>query len=115
MNREAVEEYSKEVCMVSEEILANLSLLMKMEEDSLKELHNGMRLAMRMNYYPICSKPDLVIGLSPHSDSGSISLLVQDDDVTGLEIRHHGQWIPVKPLRGAFDVNIADSLEVRKP
>ncbi|KAF7816418.1 protein SRG1-like [Senna tora] len=110
--KETVEEYSAEICRVSEEILANLSLLMKMKEDGLKELHKVMRLSTRMNYYPPCSKPELVLGLSPHSDSGSITILVQHDDIPGLQIRHQGQWIPIKPLPGAFVVNVGDTLEV---
>ncbi|KAF7816415.1 Protein SRG1 [Senna tora] len=97
---------------VSEEILANLALLIKMKENSLKELHKAMRLGMRMNYYPPCSKPELVLGINPQSDSGSITLLLQDDDILGLQIRHQGQWIPVKPLPGAFVVNVADAVEV---
>ncbi|KAF7816419.1 protein SRG1-like [Senna tora] len=110
--KETVDEYSAEICRVSEEILANLSMLMRMKEDSLKELHKVMRIAMRMNYYPFCSKPELVLGISPHSDGGSITILLQDDYITGLQIRHQGQWVPVKPLPGAFVVNIGDALQM---
>ncbi|KAF7816417.1 protein SRG1-like [Senna tora] len=110
--RETVEEYSTEICRVSKEILANLSLLMKMKEDSLKEMHKVMRLGMRMNYYPLCSKPELVLGIGPHSDSSSITILLQDDDITGLQIHHQEQWVPVKPLPGAFVVNVGDALQI---
>ncbi|KAF7816420.1 protein SRG1-like [Senna tora] len=110
--KEIVEEYSAEIIRVSEEILANLSLLMKMKEDSLKEMHKVMRLGMRMNYYPLCSKPELVLGVSPHSDGGSITILLQDDDVTGLQVLHQGQWVPVKPLPGAFVVNLGDAMQM---
>lgn len=109
-----MEEYSVEICKVSEEILANLSVLMELKEDSIKELHKVMKLGMRMNYYPFCSKPDLVLGLSPHSDGNSITILLQDDDVTGLQVHHQGEWVAVKPLAGAFVVNIGDTMEVPK-
>ncbi|XP_028776166.1 probable 2-oxoglutarate/Fe(II)-dependent dioxygenase [Neltuma alba] len=58
------------------------------------------------------SQPDLVLGISPHSDSGTITILLQDDHITALRIHHHGHWIPVKPLPGAFVVNVGDTLEV---
>ncbi|KAK9189445.1 hypothetical protein WN943_018042 [Citrus x changshan-huyou] len=47
---------------VAEEVLAKLSLLMGMDKDGLKMLHREMKQAVRMNYYPTCSRPDLVHG-----------------------------------------------------
>lgn len=112
LGRETVEEYTREISRVCEEIFEKLSVLMGMKEEGLKELHQDMKLAMRMNYYPPCPKPDLVLGISPHSDGGSITILLQDDHVTALQIHHHGHWIPVKPLPSAFVVNVGDALEV---
>lgn len=84
-----------------------------MEGGFLKELHGVMKLGMRMNYYPTCSRPDLVLGVSPHSDCSSITLLLQDDDITALQIKHKEAWIPVKPVPNALVVNIGDVVEVR--
>ena len=58
-----------------------------------------------MNYYPNCSRPELVLGVSPHSDASSITLLIQDDDITGLQIRHEEGWVPVKPIPNAIVIN----------
>ena len=69
---------------------------------------------MRMNYSPPCSRPDLVLGVSPHSDGGSLTVLMQDDDINGLQIKHKGRRIPVKPIPNAFVINIADLTEVLK-
>ncbi|XP_054797035.1 probable 2-oxoglutarate/Fe(II)-dependent dioxygenase isoform X2 [Prosopis cineraria] len=85
---------------------------MGMEEEGLKELHRVVKLAMRMNYYPPCPKPELVLGISPHSYGDTITFLLQDDHITALQIHHQGHWVPVKPLPGAFVVNVADTLEV---
>ncbi|KAI9100199.1 hypothetical protein K1719_024417 [Acacia pycnantha] len=52
-----------------------------------------------LKYWPL-TLPDLVLGISLHSDSGTITILLQDDHITALQIHHH--WIPVKPLPGAF-------------
>ncbi|KAL9418516.1 hypothetical protein AB3S75_036471 [Citrus x aurantiifolia] len=73
---------------VAEEVLARLSLLMGMDKDGLKMLHREMKQAVRMNYYPTCSRPDLVHGVSPHSDACTITFLLLDDEITALQIKH---------------------------
>ena len=112
LNREAIEEYSAELKRVTEEIMANLSVLMGMDKNGLKMLHQVTKQAMRMNYYPPCPQPELVLGVSPHSDGGSITLLLQDDETTGLQIKHKGGWLPVKPIPNALVVNVGDVIEV---
>ena len=111
-DREAVEKYSTELQKVGDEIFENLSVLMGMERESLKDIHGVMKLGVRMNYYPACARPDLVLGVSPHSDASSLTLLLQDDDITGLQIKNKGIWVPVKPIPNALVVNIGDALEV---
>ncbi|KAL8102933.1 protein LATERAL BRANCHING OXIDOREDUCTASE 1-like [Apium graveolens] len=110
--REAVELYSTELQKVGDEIFANMSVLMGMGRESLKDIHGVMKLGIRMNYYPSCAKPDLVLGVSPHSDASSLTLLLQDDEITGLQIKHKGIWVPVKPIPNALVVNIGDAVEV---
>jgi len=68
--------------------------------------------AMRMNYYPPCPQPENVIGLNPHSDANALTILLQANDIEGLQIRKDGQWISVKPLTNAFVINVGDILEV---
>ncbi|MFQ6627120.1 hypothetical protein Gotur_005383 [Gossypium turneri] len=69
---------------IGEEIQANLSVLMGLKRDELKSLQGELKRGIRMNYYPTCSRPHLVLGISPHSDGTSFTLLLQDDDVTAL-------------------------------
>ncbi|XVF23936.1 hypothetical protein REPUB_Repub13aG0083000 [Reevesia pubescens] len=81
----AFDVYSKEVQKVTEEIYANLSVLIRMGRDGLK---------------------------SPHSNKSSLSLILQDDEMSGLQIKHKEEWILVKPIPGCFMVNIGDSTEI---
>lgn len=111
-HREAIDQYSTAIRKVTEEIFAKLSLLMGMDKDGLKLLHGEMKQATRMNYYPTCSRPELVLGISPHSDASTITLLLQDDKITGLQIKHKDSWVPVKPIPDAIVVNIGDVAEV---
>ncbi|KAJ7524770.1 hypothetical protein O6H91_17G020400 [Diphasiastrum complanatum] len=67
---------------------------------------------MRLNYYPPCPAPDLVLGVSGHKDSGALTVLVQDE-VGGLEVRRKdGEWIRVKPRRDALIINVGDLFQV---
>ncbi|XVE69317.1 hypothetical protein DITRI_Ditri09bG0142600 [Diplodiscus trichospermus] len=110
--KEAVEVYSKEIQMVAEELYANLSLLMGMNRDGLKMLQGELKQAIRMNYYPACSRPDLVLGVSPHSDGSALTLLLQDDEIIGLQIKNKEEWIPVKPITNSLVVNLGDAVEI---
>ncbi|KAI4354532.1 hypothetical protein L6164_003385 [Bauhinia variegata] len=109
---EIIEAYSSEVKRVGEELLSSLSMIMGMQKHALLEVHKELVQVLRVNYYPPCSSPDQVLGLSPHSDTSTISILMQDDDVSGLEIRHRGGWVPVTPISDALVVNVGDVIEM---
>ncbi|CAI0381935.1 unnamed protein product [Linum tenue] len=69
----------------------------------------------RMNYYPPCPQPELVMGLNSHSDAVGLTILLQlTADTQGLQIKQDGHWVPVVPLPNAFIINIGDILEVKK-
>lgn len=63
------------------------------------------------HYYPPCPEPELAIGTSQHSDSGFLTVLLQDH-IGGLQILHDGEWVDVVPIPGALVVNIGDLLQV---
>lgn len=86
--------------------------MMNMGKETLQRLHGEMKQAIRLNYYPICSRPELVLGVSPHSDCSTMSLLLQDDEVSALQIQHEGHWVPIEPIPRALVVNVGDIFEV---
>ena len=85
-----------------------------MEATDMKALFDEGFQSMRMNYDPPCPQPELVIGLNPHSDAIGLTILLQVNEMEGLQVKKDGMWIPVKPLHNAFVVNIRDILEVRR-
>ncbi|KAG6487309.1 protein SRG1-like [Zingiber officinale] len=109
--KDALTTYSDQAKRVAMQLLSHLSLLMNMNREGLLNLHGEMGLGMRLNYYPACSRPDEVMGVSPHSDGSSITILWQDEDIAGLQIKHEGEWIPVEPIPHALVVNIGDAIE----
>lgn len=85
---------------------------LKMEEMKISELFEDMVQSMRMNYYPPSPEPEKVIGFTNHSDGVGLTILLQVNEVEGLQIKKNGMWVPIKPLPNAFIVNIGEILEV---
>ncbi|KAB2622109.1 protein SRG1-like [Pyrus ussuriensis x Pyrus communis] len=110
--KETIEAYSSGVKRIRDELLRCLSSTLGMEKDALLNLHQEVIQVLRANYYPPCKMPDKVLGLSPHSDTSTITILMQEDNVTGLQIRKEGEWVPVKPIPNAFVVNVGDVMEI---
>ena len=54
--------------------------------------------------------PPLTGEISPHSDKGALTILLQDQ-VGGLEIWFREKWIEVPPIQNTFVVNIGDMLQ----
>ncbi|KAK1420377.1 hypothetical protein QVD17_21920 [Tagetes erecta] len=81
------------------------------KQEMIDVFEDGMQ-SVRMTYYPPCPEPDLVIGLTPHSDAAGITILLQVTEVEGLEVKKDGVWIPVNFLPDAFVVNVGDILEI---
>jgi isopenicillin N synthase-like dioxygenase len=85
---------------------------LKVEPNEMLELFDDITQSMRMNLYPPCPQPENVIGLNPHSDAAALTILLQANEIEGLQIRKDGQWISIKPLADAFVINVGDILEV---
>ena len=92
--------------------LEQMGKALNMEEMEMKELFEDGTQTMRMNYYPPCPQPEKVIGLTPHSDADAVTILLQVNEVEGLQIRKNGRWVPVKPMPNAFTINVGDKMEV---
>ena len=93
-------------------LLLAKALKIHKKEMVIKDLfEDGMR-SVRITYYPPCPQPELVVGLTPHSDVDAITILHQLNGVDGLEIIKDGVWMPVSVPQQAFVVNVGDILEV---
>jgi isopenicillin N synthase-like dioxygenase len=76
---------------------------------------------LRLNFYPRCPRPERPegintpckghLGLNHHTDSGAMTLLLQDDQ-PGLEVFKDGEWHLVEPRPGALVINVGDIVQV---
>ncbi|EFJ13589.1 2-oxoglutarate-iron(II)-dependent oxygenase [Selaginella moellendorffii] len=110
--RTVLHEYSNEVHGLAKCLLGKISETLGLESDFLeKKFGECIYQTIRVNHYPPCPQPDRVMGLSPHSDPGGITILLQDD-VEGLQVRKNGKWVQVQADPEAFVVNLADQIEI---
>jgi len=111
-DRNSIDRHSSEAAKLVSCLLKFLAIDMGVEPESFLEIFRGQPQSMRMTYYPPCRQADKVVGLSPHTDRMGLTLLLQANDVQGLQIRKDGKWIAINALDGAFIVNIGYTLEV---
>ncbi|CAD5170239.1 unnamed protein product [Musa acuminata subsp. malaccensis] len=114
LSRKVTEEYGGEVFKLCGVLLRVLSMGLGLDEEYFRRAFGGDGTAscVRVNLYPKCPQPELTLGLSPHSDPGGLTVLLADDHVEGLQVRKDGAWLTVRPVPGAFIVNVADQIEV---
>ncbi|KAG9459792.1 hypothetical protein H6P81_004300 [Aristolochia fimbriata] len=110
--REALEEYTSEVDELGVTLLEKLATALGMEVRVMRDFFGHVHRGMRLNYYPSCPQPELAVGGSAHSDGVGLTVLIQVNETDGLQVKHGGNWVPVKPLPDAFIVNIGDMLEM---
>ncbi|XP_004295415.1 PREDICTED: protein SRG1-like [Fragaria vesca subsp. vesca] len=107
-----LEVYSAELEDLAKKILDLMAKALGVEANYMEELFDQGTQMFRMNYYPPCKQPELVIGLNPHSDPVGLTILLQVNEMEGLQVRKDGRWTPIKPLNNAFIVNVGDILEI---
>ncbi|GMN30736.1 hypothetical protein TIFTF001_002943 [Ficus carica] len=110
--RENLDIYSLEMQKLTVCLLKFMSRNLGLDSETFTSFFVEGRQGVRLNLYPPCVQANKVMGLGPHSDPNLLSLLMQVNDVQGLQIMKNGNWVPVKPVPGAFIVNIGDVIEM---
>ncbi|XP_071724446.1 protein LATERAL BRANCHING OXIDOREDUCTASE 1-like [Rutidosis leptorrhynchoides] len=112
--RETLEAYTIKVQRLIEEVLLKAMARSLDLEDKcfLNQYGNKASLAARFNFFPPCPRPDLVIGSKPHTDGGTITVLLQDKEVQGLQFLKDDQWFTAPIVPEALLVNVGDMMEI---
>jgi isopenicillin N synthase-like dioxygenase len=76
---------------------------------------------LRLNFYPPCPNPVPAdahglpqrghLGISPHTDSGALTVLLQDMQ-PGLQVLRGDRWHLIQPREAALVINIGDIVQV---
>lgn len=94
-------------------LLELIALSLNLPPNKLNIFFEEANSLLRLNHYPPCPNPDLVLGVGRHKDPGALTVLYQDS-TGGLDVkrRSDGEWFRVKPTPDAFIVNVGDVFQV---
>lgn len=111
--REVLHEYTLKVKSLTEILLKAMAKSLNLEENSFSSQFGDQSMMQgRFNYYPRCSRPDLVFGVKPHSDRSGITVLLQDKEVEGLQLLKDDQWFRVPIIPDALLINLGDQMQI---
>lgn len=112
--REVIEDYITEMEKLSFTLMELIALSLGLPDKTFHGFFNHHQTSfLRLNHYPPCPSPHLVLGVARHKDAGALTVLAQDN-VGGLQVKRKtdGEWIEVKPTPNAYIINVGDIIQV---
>ncbi|KAL6989860.1 hypothetical protein U1Q18_015610 [Sarracenia purpurea var. burkii] len=104
-------EYSEEVMQLGNSLFELLSEALGLNPNHLNDMGCADGLAILGHFSPACPQPELTMSNSEHTDSGFLTILLQDQ-LGGLQVFYQNQWVDIPPTPGALVVNIGDLLQL---
>lgn len=109
-------EYVKGIELIGDKVCKSMAVSLDLDEECfLKMLGKVPKMYARFNLYPPCPRPDFALGVKPHTDKSAITILLQDKDVEGLQIKRNddgSQWFRAPTIPSALLINVGDQIEV---
>lgn len=99
--------------MLHKHLIEAISESLGLEKNYLQEEIEEGSQVMAVNCYPSCPEPEIALGMPPHSDFSSLTILLQSSQ--GLQImdsNNNNNWVCVPYIEGALIVQLGDQLEV---
>lgn len=109
--REKMGNYARVVQVLQKQLMEVVLEILGLNPNYLQnEIEKGSQVFVA-NCYPECPEPDVTLGTPPHSDYGSITILLQRS--LGLQVMDHNKnWLSVPVVEGALIVQLGDQMEV---
>ncbi|XP_010413576.2 PREDICTED: protein DOWNY MILDEW RESISTANCE 6-like [Camelina sativa] len=109
--KEKVGKYAEAAHVLHKQLIEAISESLGLEKNYLEEEIEEGSQVMAVNCYPACPEPDIALGMPPHSDFGSLTILLQSSQ--GLQIMDsNNNWVSVPYIEGALIVQLGDQVEV---
>ncbi|KAG2288009.1 hypothetical protein Bca52824_047613 [Brassica carinata] len=109
--KQKVGKYSEATHVLHKQLIEAISESLGLEKSYLQEEIEEGSQVMAVNCYPECPQPGIALGMPPHSDFSSLTILLQSSQ--GLQIKDkNNNWICVPYIEGALIVQLGDQVEV---
>jgi flavonol synthase len=94
-------------------LFEHMSIGLGLKSNVLKEASGGdnLKFLLKINYYPPCPRPDLTLGVAPHTDMSTLTLLVPNE-VQGLQVLKDEHWVDAMYIPNAMIVHVGDQFQV---
>ncbi|KAG9298336.1 hypothetical protein G9A89_002824 [Geosiphon pyriformis] len=111
--RKSLNKFFSEMVSLAELLVKGLELALQIELQKYCVGGENISLMRFFRYFPYSneSKPEF-IGSSPHTDWGFLTLLLQPDKITGLQLFYDNEWRDVPSKPGHIVVNCGDYLSL---
>ncbi|XVF88280.1 hypothetical protein PTKIN_Ptkin19aG0037300 [Pterospermum kingtungense] len=111
--RYIIQEFTSQIKVLISILYKGMARSLNLEENSFStQFGDRASMKARFNFYPTCSRPDLVLGVKPHTDGSGITVLLQDREVEGLQVLVDDKWVKVPVIPHALVVNLGDQMQI---
>ncbi|CAM9277483.1 unnamed protein product [Chrysoparadoxa australica] len=107
--RETCEEYYQAMVDLSRVLLSAFSSYLGFSLSQAFEDHSSYQ---RINFYPPCPNAADTLSVNRHTDAGGLTILLQDQGITSLQVRQGEEWVSIPPHPTALTINIGDMMQV---
>ncbi|KAG0556234.1 hypothetical protein KC19_11G037200 [Ceratodon purpureus] len=109
--KSAMVSYARETRKVLETLLDVVSVELRLMPTYFRDLFGDFEQSLRVNYYPSCPQPELVLGLRSHTDPVVFTALLEDQ-TRGLQVKNGEKWVTVDPEPDAVVIFVGDQLQI---
>ncbi|CAL5373395.1 unnamed protein product [Camellia sinensis] len=108
---DVLSEYTEKMKIVTELTSKAMAKSLNLEENCfLKQFGKRLIVQARFNYYSKCWRPDLILGLKPHTDGSGYAVILQDE--VGLQVFSNEKWYTVPKIPHALLILLGDQMEI---
>lgn len=111
-----IDDYINQLVQLAEKLSQLMCENLGIEKNHIMDAFSGSKgpsVGTKVAIYPQCPRPELIRGLREHTDAGGIILLLQDDQVPGLEFFKDGKWVKIPPSKNnRIFINTGDQVEI---